>query len=74
MSGHIDEWCMTHCNRKTPDAAATLHGVRASVCEFTFTWFSAYKPQTKHMSEWGFKFFLQEMIMAHNDKTISDWE
>ena len=41
--------------------------VRTSVCEFTFTWFSQYKHQSKHMSEWGFKFFLLEMCMAHNE-------
>ena len=73
MSGHVDKWCLTHCNPKAPDAAVALEGVRTSVCEFTFTWLSAYKHQTKHMSEWGFKFFLQEMIMAHNDKIFSEW-
>lgn len=51
MTGHTDEWCRVHCNLRAPDFAARLKGVRTSVCEFTFTWLSAYKPQTKHMSE-----------------------
>ena len=67
MSGHIDEWCMTHCNPKAPDVAPTLEGIRTSVCEFTFTWLSGYKYQTKHMSEWGFKVFLLEVITGHNE-------
>lgn len=71
MSGHTDEWCMLHCNPKSPDVAPVLQGIRTSVCEFTFTWLSGYKFQTKHMSEWGFKFFLQEMILAHNDSLFS---
>lgn len=66
MSGHTDDWCMTHCNPKAPDFSEQLDGIRTSVCEFTFTWMSGYKFQTKHMSEWGFKFFLLEMISAHN--------
>ena len=41
---------------------------RSSVCEFTFTWLSQYKHQTKHMSQFTFNFFLLEMIDAHNDR------
>jgi hypothetical protein len=67
MRGHTDEWCLTHCNPKAPNFALALQGIRASVCEFTFTWLSAYKHQSKHMSEWGFKFFPCEMIRSHND-------
>ena len=67
MTGHIDAWCMVHCNPKAPHLSPYVENVRTSVCEFTFTWFSQCKHQSKHMSEWGFKFFLQEMCAAHND-------
>ena len=48
----------------------TLTGYKrfgTSVCEFTFTWLSAYRHQTKHMNRFGFNFFLQEMAWSHND-------
>jgi hypothetical protein len=67
MTGHVDQWCKDNCDPKLPARAQTLKGVRSSVCEFTFTWLSQYKHQTKHMNEWGFKFFLGEMIRSHND-------
>ncbi|CAK0860829.1 unnamed protein product [Prorocentrum cordatum] len=67
MSGHTDAWCKANCNPAAPHLKTLVEGVRTSVCEFTFTWMSQYKHQTKHMSEWGFKFFLQEMCMAHNE-------
>ncbi|CAK0904474.1 unnamed protein product [Prorocentrum cordatum] len=67
MSGHTDAWCKANCNPAAPHLKTLVEGVRTSVCEFTFTWMSQYKHQTKHMSEWGLKFFLQEMCMAHNE-------
>lgn len=67
MVGHIDAWCLARCNPSAPHIAPTMAGIRSSVCEFTFTWLSAYKHQSKHMSQWGFKFFLQEMIRSHNN-------
>ena len=67
MTGHTDAWCKVHCSPHAPDLKELVAGVRTSVCEFTFTWFSQYRHQSKHMSEWGFKFFLQEMCWAHND-------
>lgn len=70
MVGHIDPWCKIHCNPASPDLKPLVEGVRTSVCEFTFTWFSQYKHQSKHMSEWGFKFFLQEMCAAHNEAIL----
>ena len=71
MAGHVDPWCLTHCNPACPDVAPALQNIRTSVCEFTFTWLSAYKHQTKHMSEWGFKLFLLEMVAAHNEAIFS---
>ena len=50
MTGHTDPWCMIHCNPAAPDLKGLFDGVRTSVCEFTFTWFSQYKHQSKHMS------------------------
>ena len=67
MVGHTDSWCTLNCNPRAPHLVQYVDGVRTSVCEFTFTWFSQYKHQSKHMSEWGFKFFLQQMCAAHND-------
>lgn len=61
MLGHTDGWCKVNCNPYAPHLEPFLDGVRTSVCEFTFTWFSQYKHQSKHMSEFGFKFFAQEM-------------
>lgn len=66
MTGHVDPWCLAHCNPKAPHLEPLLRGIRTSVCEFTFTWLSQYKHQTKHMSQNGFKFFLLEMVDAHN--------
>lgn len=37
------------------------------VCEFTFTWLSKYKRQTKHMNEYGFQLFLLDMAWSHNE-------
>ena len=68
MTGHTDEWCLAHCNPKAPHLEPMLQGIRTSVCEFTFTWFSQYKHQTKHMSKNGFKFFLRE---AHNQAILA---
>ena len=51
MVGHIDAWCKVHCNPNAPDLSPFVDGVRTSVCDFTFTWFSQYKHQSKHMSE-----------------------
>ena len=70
MAGHTDAWCKVHCSPHAPDLKAFVRGVRTSVCEFTFTWFSQYTHQSNHMSEWGFKFFLQEMCWAHNDASF----
>ena len=67
MAGHIDPWCLVHCNPGAPGLSELVSDVRTSVCEFTFTWFSQYKYQSKHMSQAGFNFFLQEMCSAHND-------
>ena len=65
-TGHTDGWCLANCHPKNPDLVEELHDFRSSVCEFTFTWLSRYKHQTKHMSAFSFKFFLLEMIDAHN--------
>ena len=73
MTGHVDAWCLTHCNPKAADLATALEGIRSSVCEFTFTWLSQYQRQTKHMSEYGFKFFLLEMIESHNEDIFARW-
>jgi hypothetical protein len=66
MAGHTDQWCREHCDPKNDANAPLVKGIRTPVCEFTFTWLSRYRHQTKHMSEWGFKFFLLEMIASHN--------
>eukprot|EP00435_Cladocopium_sp_Y103_P046429 s2435_g13.t1 len=67
MAGHTDEWCKQTCDPALPANATRLHGVRTSVCEFTFTWLSKYKHQTKHMNEYGFHFFLLDMAWSHNE-------
>jgi hypothetical protein len=67
VSGHTDSWCLTNCHPDVPSFAGRLRGFRSSVCEFTFTWLSAFKHASKHMSEHSFKFFLLEMIDTHND-------
>ena len=54
MAGHTDAWCRKICDPDLPEHAV-LKGIRTSVCEFTFTWLSKYKHQTKHMNEYGFK-------------------
>ena len=41
------------------------------MCEFTFTWLSKYKHQTKHMNEYGFKFFLLDMAWSRGATTKS---
>ena len=69
-SGHTDPWCMANCHPKAPHVVEKLSGIRTSVCEFTFTWFSQYKHQTKHMSEHTFKHFIMEMIEAHNQQVL----
>ncbi len=66
-SGHIDPWCRVTCHPEAPMFKERLTGFRSSVCEFTFTWLAAFKHATKHMSEFGFKFFVLEMIDMHND-------
>ena len=66
MAGHTDPWCLANCSPYCPHLLPFVEGFRASVCEFTFTWFSQYKHQSKHMREFGLKFFLQEMAIAHN--------
>ena len=68
MAAHVDAWFLAHCSPKAPHFHAALRDVRTSVCEFTFTWLSQYKNQTKHMSEFGFKFFSLEMVDAHNNE------
>ena len=67
MAGHTDAWCREHCDPRSAANAPLMEGIRSSVCEFTFTWLSRYKHQSKHMNEWGFKFFLLEMMRSHND-------
>eukprot|EP00435_Cladocopium_sp_Y103_P008093 s5105_g2.t1 len=67
MAGHTDEWRKQTCDPALPANAARLHGVRTSVCEFTFTWVSKYKHQTKHMTEYGFHFFLLDMAWSHSE-------
>jgi hypothetical protein len=70
-SGHVDEWCKEHCNPRSEKFKPLLEEFRTSVCEFTFTWLSRYKHQTKHMSRLGFNFFLLEMISAHNGQIFA---
>ena len=67
MAGHTDAWCKQTCDPELPSNSALLAGVRTSVCEFTFTWLSKYKHQTKHMNEYGFQFFLLDMAWSHNE-------
>jgi len=67
MAGHTDAWCRKTCDPDLPEHASVLKGIRTSVCEFTFTWLSKYKHQTKHMNEYGFKFFLLDMAWSHNE-------
>ena len=66
MAGHTDPWCLTNCHPDAPPFVEQLANFRTSVCEFTFTWLSRFRFQSKHMSELGFKFFLLEMVDAHN--------
>ena len=66
LAGHTDPWCLVNCNLDAPDVAEAMLGIRTSVCEFTFTWLSAYKYQTKHMSHHTFNWFMLEMLDAHN--------
>lgn len=67
MAGHKDAWCRANCDPRSGHFASILAGIRTSVCEFTFAWLSGYKSQTKHMSEWSFRFFLQEVVQFHNE-------
>jgi len=67
MTGHTDAWCLAHCHPEAPDVRDLMQGVRTSVCEFTFTWLSQYKHQSKHMNEFSFQFFLLEMLDTHNE-------
>ena len=70
--GHTDAFCKAHCDPSLPQHAERLQNVRTSVAEFTFTWLSAYKHQTKHMCRHGFMFFLLEMIESHNQHIFKD--
>ena len=67
MGNHVDAFCRETCHPDLPCHADRLQEIRTSVCEFTFTWLSAYRHQTKHMNRFGFNFFLQEMAWSHND-------
>ena len=67
MGNHTDAFCRETCHPELPHLAHRLEGIRTSVCEFTFTWLSAYRHKTKHMNRFGFLFFLQEMAWSHND-------
>eukprot|EP00435_Cladocopium_sp_Y103_P050535 s3479_g15.t1 len=67
MGNHTDAFCRETCHPELPHHAHQLEEIRTSVCEFTFTWLSAYRHQTKHMNCFGFLFFLQEMAWSHND-------
>ncbi|CAK8988953.1 unnamed protein product, partial [Durusdinium trenchii] len=67
MAGHTDAWCKETCDPALPANASLLQGIRTSVCEFTFTWLSKYKHQTKHMNKHGFQFFLLDMAWSHNE-------
>ena len=66
MAGHVDPWCRRVCDPRSAENSTVLEGVRTSACEFTFTWLSAYKHQTKHMNQFGFRFFLLELAWSHN--------
>ena len=67
MAGHVDPWCRRVCDPRSEQNAPILEGVRTSACEFTFTWLSGYKHQTKHMNQFGFRFFLLDLAWSHND-------
>ena len=67
LSGHKDPWCRANTHPQAPPFAARMKGIRTSVCEFTFSWLSKYRFQTKHISEFGFKWFLLEIIDTHKD-------
>ena len=66
VSGHTDPWCLANCHPQAPPFEDRMKDIRTSVCEFTFAWLSRYRHQTKHMSEFGFKWFLLEIIATHN--------
>ena len=65
-----DAFCKETCHPDLPHRAERLAGIRTSVCEFTFTWLSAYRHQSKHMNRFGFAFFLLEMAWSHNDRVF----
>lgn len=71
IKGHTDPWCLVTTHPKIAANAELVAGIRTSVCEFTFTWLSQYKHATKHMSEFTFRWFLLEVIDAHNDRVAA---
>ena len=64
---HTDPWCLETCAPDAPRHKELLAGVRTSVCEFTFTWLSRYKHSTKHMKQFGFLFYIFQMVDLHNE-------
>ena len=66
IAGHTGPWCLVTTHPKAPGNVELLVGVRTSVCEFTFTWLGRYKHATKHMSQFGFVWFMMEVVDAHN--------
>ena len=68
MTGHTDRWRKETCAPTLECHKQRLEGIRSSVCEFTFTWLSQFKHASKHMSQYGFVWFLTEVCWTHNER------
>ncbi|KAJ7587970.1 hypothetical protein C8J56DRAFT_940606 [Mycena floridula] len=72
-----DHFCNIHCNpalfaemRLDPDKWS----FNTSVCEKENNWFGGLEMLVKMMASWRYSFFLDEMIMLHNQKTTVELE
>ncbi|TFK82744.1 hypothetical protein K466DRAFT_499739, partial [Polyporus arcularius HHB13444] len=65
-----DEFCQMNCN---PASFPELYNennewwYNSSACEQTNVWFGLFLPVVREMGEVNYNFFLDEMIMEHND-------
>ncbi|KAI5897072.1 uncharacterized protein SCHCODRAFT_02597868 [Schizophyllum commune H4-8] len=69
-----DNYCGLHCNPANYPELISDEGdawrFNSEVCEINFMWYGSYAAIVRDMSSYRYNFYLDEMVMLHNEKVV----
>ncbi|KAL1738973.1 hypothetical protein HDZ31DRAFT_50144 [Schizophyllum fasciatum] len=69
-----DDYCGLYCNPANYPELINAEGdgwrFNSEVCEINFTWYGSYAAIVRDMSSYRYNFYLDEMVMLHNEKVV----